>query len=810
MLLVVHRANVSWRPHLLTTRRYVRRLGLLQHHPSSWDRDLADRIADADTANVQECVTAARALAAREPVDGVLAFAEYAVSAAAAVAADLGLPGVGPRVATLARDKFLMRQAFAAGGVPCPRFALASGLDDALRVAAEFGYPVVVKPVLGSGSQFVRRIDDPSGMAEHFPWLRAVAWDAFSLDPLRDSRAAYGDGLLIESYIDGGEVSVESVVVRGQTEVLAIHDKPLPMTGPLFEEILYTTPSRLPADTQQRLRECVGLAHAALGIATGVTHAEFRVTPDGMPVALEVAARIGGGAVYQSVRHSVGIDMVEVAIDLARGQRPVLTRHDPRPVGDLDLFAEQDGVLESVCGVDEAAADPAVLEVQLYHQPGDQILTMPLVQQPHGHIVFTAAAAAELDQTAKRLGDLVRFRVRSPAAIPTDETAHSRGFRLIEESSPAGSQFEVFDTLRSEFPSFRADDRQGFWVLTEHETISAALRDHEVFTSESVFVGNPSVQRKFPPLMVDPPQHTLWRQRLSPLFSPRAIEGYRELMANRCAELISGLADRESCDFVADFSNLYPTYVFLSLMGIPVQDLDQLMGWQADIDRPPDSPEASHRTAHAVLSLAIYLSAVIRERKAEPRDDVISQILGWEFDGRPISEEEAAELCMMLCIAGLATVASELSYIFWHLATHEEDRNRVVSSPELIPGAIEEFLRLYPVAVTGRKLARDSRLGGCLMRAGDMVMLPPAAANRDPTVFVDPARFLPGRTGANHLAFGAGVHYCLGASLARAELRIALEQWHKSIPDYHLVPGTAVAEYRSQVFWIKSLPLTWP
>jgi biotin carboxylase len=145
-----------------------------------------------------------------------------------------------------------------------------------------------------------------------------------------------------------------------------------------------------------------------------------------MPVALEVAARIGGGAVYQSVRHSVGVDMVEAAIDLAQGRRPVLTRHDPRPVGELSLFAGQDGVLESVFGTDEAAADPAVLEVQVYRQPGDQILTSPRVQQPHGHILFTAASAAELDQTAKRLGDLVRFRVRSLALRRWQEGGYPR------------------------------------------------------------------------------------------------------------------------------------------------------------------------------------------------------------------------------------------------------------------------------------------------------------------------------------------------------------------------------------------------
>jgi biotin carboxylase len=401
MLLIVHRANSSRRPHFDTARRYVPRLGLLQHCPS-WERAFADRVADADTRSVEECVAAARALNAEERVEGVVAFVEYAVSAAAAVAADLGLPGIGERTATLARDKFLMRRALSAGGVACPRFALARGVDEALRVGAEFGYPLVLKPVLGGGSQFVRRVDGPSDMTEHFPRLQAASWDSYAHDPLHASRAAYEDGLLVESYIDGGEVSVESVVAGGRTEVLAIHDKPLPMTGPVFAEILYTTPSRLPGVTQERLRECAARAHAALGIGTGATHAEFRVTPGGEPVVLEVAARVGGGAVYQSVRHSVGVDMVQAAIDLARGQRPALTRHEPRPVGELSLFAGEEGVLEEVSGVDEVAADPAVLELQIYKNPGDEIVTPPRAHQSHGHVLYTAATAAGLDQEAKR------------------------------------------------------------------------------------------------------------------------------------------------------------------------------------------------------------------------------------------------------------------------------------------------------------------------------------------------------------------------------------------------------------------------
>jgi cytochrome P450 len=392
--------------------------------------------------------------------------------------------------------------------------------------------------------------------------------------------------------------------------------------------------------------------------------------------------------------------------------------------------------------------------------------------------------------------------------------ARELDFKLVQESAPVGSQFQMFDDLRSKYPSFHTDDLNGFWVLTEHEGISNALHDWETFSSESIYVGDPNPARNWPPVMVDPPEHTYWRRQLSPLFSPRAVERYRGLITDRCNELISRFADRGSCDFVADFSRMYPTYVFLSVMGIPVEDLDQLMSWQADIERPPgqpDAPEMEQRTLHAAFSLALYLAEVVKEKKANPQDDVISQALTWELDGKPITEKQVAEMTMMLSIPGLATVVGQMGYTWWHLATHEDIRRQVASSPEIIPGALEEFLRLYAPGVVARKLAKDSRVGGCPMKAGEMVMLPTGSANRDPKVFPDPDRFVLDRPGANrHLTFGAGAHYCLGANLARLEIQIALEQWHKFIPEYRLAPDAEVEEYRSQAFWVKSIPLVWP
>jgi biotin carboxylase len=419
MIVLVHVASASRRAHLAAARRHAPRLGLIQHCPT-WERAFVDCVADADTRDVNACVRAAEELARVEAVEGVVTFVEHGVSAAAAVAEHLGLPGIGTRSATLARDKYQMRQAMSAGGVPCPRFALASDVDHAAEIGREFGYPLVIKPVIGGGSQYVRRVDGAAEVRHHFSELVAGAWDTYDYDPLYSLKSQYGGAVLVESYVAGIEVSVESLIVDGRTEVLAIHDKPLPMTGPLFTEFLSTTPSRLPSATQDRLRELVDRCHRALGISRGASHAEFRVPVRGDPVALEVAARIGGGAIYQSVRTSVGVDMVAAVIDIACGRTPVSARHEPRPSAELAFYADREGVLQAVHGVDEARADPRILELVIYKRPGDEILTLPRAFQGHGHALMTASSVGELDLTARNLLQRVRFEVlpRAISSLP--------------------------------------------------------------------------------------------------------------------------------------------------------------------------------------------------------------------------------------------------------------------------------------------------------------------------------------------------------------------------------------------------------
>lgn len=410
MILIVHTGSQSRRRHFATARRYCASLGLIQRDPG-WEREFVDHVADVDTSDLNACIEAATRLHVREPIEGVIAFVEHSVYTAAVVARELGLPALSPEAATLTRDKYRMRAAMHAAGIPCPRYALVASEEEALEAGAAFGYPVVVKPVIGGGSQYVRRVDSHEQLAEWFPILRQGAWDTYDYDPqCGPIRAEYGSAVLVESYVHGSEVSVESLTVEGTTTVLAVHDKPLPMHGPTFDEIYFATPSRLPQRTVERLHELTVAMHQALGVHVGASHTEFRIQADGDVVALEMAGRIGGIAVYQSVRHSVGVDMMEGIIDLARGRRPVIDPHPPRPTGFCTLFADGEGEITAIRGLDEASADPRVLDVDVYHQVGESVLLPPRASRSHGHVLFAAEQPDLLDRCYDEVRGIVRLQ----------------------------------------------------------------------------------------------------------------------------------------------------------------------------------------------------------------------------------------------------------------------------------------------------------------------------------------------------------------------------------------------------------------
>jgi cytochrome P450 len=258
-------------------------------------------------------------------------------------------------------------------------------------------------------------------------------------------------------------------------------------------------------------------------------------------------------------------------------------------------------------------------------------------------------------------------------------------------------------------------------------------------------------------------------------------------------ELLDGFAGRGSCDFHNELATPLPSGIFLALMGLPAEDLPQFLEWRDQTIRPkvePGDVEGAHRLRQeAGRAISDYFRSAIAARRAERDDSLLSLIVHADFGGRPFSEEELLGMSHLLLIGGLDTVTATLDCMIAYLVEHPERRRELVEDPSLIPAAIEELLRfLSPVMVIPRSAAEDISLRGVDIRAGDGVTLVLGAANVDGDAF-DKTEVDFHREANKHVAFGSGHHLCLGAHLARLELRVVLEELHARIPDYRFPDG---------------------
>jgi len=397
--------------------------------------------------------------------------------------------------------------------------------------------------------------------------------------------------------------------------------------------------------------------------------------------------------------------------------------------------------------------------------------------------------------------DVTVEQSRGGAGIPTIDFDNNKVLPVL-------GHIQELTRLQEEFrPFLRSSHGRGFWVFTDGEIIREGLQQPDLFSSSSVDLQDPDPPYLWIPEMLDPPVHTKWRQLLAPQFAPGPMSKLEPHVRARCAELIDGFVERGRCDFLNEFAYRYPTTIFMELMGLPLEGLDQFLAWEDDILHNPGVDDGS-RALNAMMEVQTYFTEIIESRRKDPKDDLVTVSLSWQIDGEPIPQQDLLAWCLLMFMAGLDTVAIQLSYSFWHLATHEADRVRVASEPGVIPAAVEELLRAYSFVPTQRKVTRDAEFHGCPVKAGDMAMFPIPVACRDPKLFSDPHEVILDREANNHFAFGAGPHRCLGLHLARRELRIALEEWHARIPDYHLDESVEVVEHGG-MFGIDSLALRW-
>jgi cytochrome P450 len=352
-----------------------------------------------------------------------------------------------------------------------------------------------------------------------------------------------------------------------------------------------------------------------------------------------------------------------------------------------------------------------------------------------------------------------------------------------------------------------ADDT---WLLTSPEAVQFAHRHPEIFSSARAFDGLGSPVPLIP-IAIDPPEHLRYRRVLDPMLAPRVINTMEESLRAQARQLIKTFVARGSCDAVADLARLYPTQVFLTLFGMPVEDRDQFIYWAETIienSSRDNTVEPAPEVVECATALFGYLQACVDRKRANPGDDLLSRVL--ELDGDDAwSNDEVLGLCFLFILAGLDTVTAMIGFVLLHLAHEPDLRARMIADPSLVQPVIEEVLRLeQPAPVTPRVTTQDVEVGGVIIPAGAQVALVLGTANRDPDRFAHPDEIDPAQADTGHVAFGGGIHRCVGSHLARRELRIVVEEFHKLIPEYSVAPGEEPEiVFPSGTFHLRSLPL---
>jgi cytochrome P450 len=386
------------------------------------------------------------------------------------------------------------------------------------------------------------------------------------------------------------------------------------------------------------------------------------------------------------------------------------------------------------------------------------------------------------------------------APVLVDPSAPQPTYKALQEESGV---LQPSDQLTMTF------DRS----VTEH-----VLRHHELFSScVELNMGN---VRPLIPLNVDPPQHLKYRKLLDPLFAPRRMDEQEQDITRRVNGFIDQFIDRGECNFTDEFADLFPSSVFLGLVGLPEGEMRMFLRLRDGILHPekidPDAqldPEKWAAVNKATgKEIYEYFGGLIDERQRKPTTDIVSRFLATEIDGERLSREDILDILYLFLIAGLDTVSDTLTCFYAFLANNPDHRRQIVEDPSIIPSVVEELMR-WETPVGGgspRVVTEDTVLpDGTDVAAGTTIIVSYGAANIDAKTYSDPFDVRFDRDSNPHLAFGGGIHRCLGSHLARRELRVTLREWHKRIPEYRIKAGHEKLEYPRGLRHVKDLTLSW-
>jgi hypothetical protein len=367
----------------------------------------------------------------------------------------------------------------------------------------------------------------------------------------------------------------------------------------------------------------------------------------------------------------------------------------------------------------------------------------------------------------------------------------------------------LYDELREHCPVAHSERDEGFWIASRYNDIVSVTADPETYSSRFIMIPRYKYGADFterPPITCDPPRHTSFRRLLQRRFTHAQAQKWESHIREICVEALRPLVNAGKCDIVTDFSRKIPLGFTCKLVGVGTDMEETFSGWCHGMLESDDLDEVQRVTGE----ISQYLVEQVQSRTDPEAPDVITLLVNGEIDGVPLTVQEVVSTAMVILVAGLDTTWNALSSAILHLAANPEDRRRLVEDPKLIPTAVEELLRFYAPVTLTRETTRDVCLNGVDIPENSLVLLNWPAGNRDPEVFTDPDKVIIDRAENPHISFGTGIHRCLGAAIARLELKVALEEWLKAIPEFELAGADSITYGTGHIWGPRTGSLVYP